>query len=86
MPEQGNKSVATQKKGAVQKKAAKQNVFKRIARFYREVVAELKKVTWPTKKELVTSSVAVIVFIVIFMVVLFGIDTGFTALINLIVA
>ncbi len=85
MPEQGKKSVAVQK-GSAPKKAAKQNIFKRTARFYREVVAELKKVTWPTRKELVTSSIAVIVFILIFMVVLFGVDTGFTALINLIVA
>ena len=85
MPEQGKKTAAPQKKAAP-KKTAKVNVFKRIARFYREVVAELKKVTWPTRKELITSSVAVLVFILIFMVVLFGIDTGFTALINLIVA
>ena len=85
MPDNGKKSIAPQK-AIAPKKNAKPNIFKRTARFYREVVAELKKVTWPTRKELVTSSIAVIVFIAIFMVILFGIDTGFTALINLIVA
>ncbi len=34
-------------------------------RFLKEVVAELKKVTWPTRKDLVSYTIAVIVFVVL---------------------
>ena len=37
--------------------------FGRIARFFREVVAELRKVIWPTRKELLTYTAVVIVFV-----------------------
>ena len=90
MPEKANKSVAVQKKAAPKKDGKKtfsaKTFFQKPVRFCREVIAELKKVTWPTRKELITASVAVFVFIVAFMLVLFGVDTGFTALINLIIA
>ncbi len=34
-------------------------------RFLKEVVAELKKVTWPTRKDLVSYTIAVIVFVIL---------------------
>ncbi|WP_299046226.1 preprotein translocase subunit SecE [uncultured Actinomyces sp.] len=46
----------------------KRNVFARIARFFREVVDELRKVVWPTWNELTTYFVVVIVFIAAIMV------------------
>ena len=36
---------------------------KRLVRFLREVVAELRKVIWPTRKELVTYTLVVLVFV-----------------------
>jgi preprotein translocase subunit SecE len=44
--------------------------FGRPGRFIREVVAELRKVIWPTRKELVTYAVVVIVFISILMAII----------------
>ena len=44
----------------------------RAARFIREVVAELRKVIWPTRKELVTYTIVVLIF-VSFMVALVGV-------------
>ena len=41
----------------------------RLSRFFREVIAELRKVIWPTRKELVTYTTVVLVFVV-FMVLL----------------
>ncbi|MGQ0480620.1 MAG: preprotein translocase subunit SecE [Pseudonocardia sp.] len=41
----------------------------RVVRFLREVVAELRKVIWPTRKELVTYTIVVLVFVA-FMVAL----------------
>ena len=35
----------------------------RIVRFLREVVAELRKVIWPTRKQLVTYTIVVLVFV-----------------------
>jgi preprotein translocase subunit SecE len=49
----------------------------RIGRFIREVVAELRKVIWPTRKELMTYSVVVVFFIAVLMMIIFGFDYGF---------
>ncbi|GAA5122138.1 preprotein translocase subunit SecE [Haloechinothrix salitolerans] len=55
----------------------KQPLPKRIVRYLREVVAELRKVIWPTRKQMVTYTIVVIVF-VIFMVSLVALlDWGF---------
>ena len=37
----------------------------RLALFYRQVVAELKKVVWPTRRELLTYTWVVIVFVTV---------------------
>lgn len=39
------------------------NIFARIARFYRQVVAELRKVVWPSRKQLTTYTAVVLVFV-----------------------
>jgi len=56
---------------------------KRLWRFIREVYAELKKVVWPTKSTLINYTIAVLVFVAIFGVITFGMDTGLSALVNL---
>ena len=38
-------------------------IFARIGLFYRQVVVELRKVVWPTKKELTTYTSVVLVFV-----------------------
>jgi preprotein translocase subunit SecE len=40
-------------------------VFARLALFIRQIVAELRKVIWPTRKELVAYTTVVIVFVLI---------------------
>ena len=45
---------------------------KRVTTFYRQVAAELRKVIWPTRKELITYTSVVLVF-VLFMVTIVGI-------------
>ena len=44
------------------------------AKYIKEVVAELKKVTWPTKKELVKYTIAVVVVVGLFAVIVGGVD------------
>jgi preprotein translocase subunit SecE len=49
--------------GVREDRAARVSLFGRIRRFLREVVAELRKVIWPTRKELVTYTIVVLVFV-----------------------
>ena len=44
-------------------KGDKQGLFARMGLFYRQVVAELRKVIWPTRSELVTYTVVVMFFV-----------------------
>jgi len=57
---------------AVQRREERVSPISRSVRFLREVVAELRKVIWPTRKELITYTVVVLVF-VSFMVALIGV-------------
>jgi preprotein translocase subunit SecE len=51
------------------------------ALFFRQSVAELRKVIWPTRKELVTYTSVALVFIVIMIAVVTSLDYGFTKLV-----
>ena len=53
----------------------------RIALFYRQVVAELRKVIWPTRKELITYTWVVIVFVTIIATIVGIMDYGFGQLV-----
>ena len=53
-------------------------IFARIRNFVREVVAELRKVIWPTRKELLTYTAVVIVFVTIMFSIVAAFDYGFT--------
>jgi preprotein translocase subunit SecE len=46
----------------------------RISGFFREVVSELRKVIWPTRKELLTYTSVVIVFLLIMTAIVVGLD------------
>lgn len=47
---------------------------KRFQNYIRDVIAELKKVTWPTRDELKGSTITVIVFSIISTVYVFFVD------------
>jgi preprotein translocase subunit SecE len=49
----------------------------RIGRFIREVIAELGKVIWPTRKELVTYTLVVIIFVSIMVALVAALDIAF---------
>ena len=57
---------------------AKKNFFTRSALFVRQVIAELRKVIWPTRKELVAYTTVVVVFVVIMASIVAGLDFIFT--------
>ncbi len=62
----------------------RRNPLSRLGRFYREVVAELRKVIWPTRKELVTYTTVVVVFVSIVIAIVAGLDYGFSKLVLLV--
>ncbi|WP_165865777.1 preprotein translocase subunit SecE [Vallicoccus soli] len=49
----------------------------RLSLFYRQVVAELRKVIWPTRKELITYTTVVIVFVLVVIAYVSVLDLGF---------
>jgi preprotein translocase subunit SecE len=50
------------------------------ALFIRQVVAELRKVIWPTRNELVTYTTVALVFVIIMSAIVLTLDYGFTKL------
>ena len=64
--------------------AERAGFFTRTKRFLREVVIELRKVTWPTKQQVVTYTGVVIVFVTIMALLVQALDLGFTRLVILI--
>ena len=58
--------------------------FLKIGRSFQEMFAELKKVTWPSRKELLNYTLIVIAFILVMGVVIYAIDMGASELVQLI--
>jgi preprotein translocase subunit SecE len=53
----------------------------RFTNYYRQVVAELRKVLWPTRNELVTYTIVSVVFVVAMVAYIGVLDLGFTKLV-----
>jgi len=49
--------------------------------FVREVRSELRKVIWPTRKELITYTTVSVIFILVMVAIVSGIDTGLADLV-----
>ncbi|MFG3346905.1 preprotein translocase subunit SecE [Streptomyces sp. NPDC048018] len=58
-------------------KRGKKGPLGRLALFYRQVIAELRKVVWPTRSQLTSYTSVVIVFVVIMIGLVTVIDYGF---------
>ena len=52
------------------------SIFSRIRTYVREVVAELRKVIYPSRNQLVTYTIVVVVFVAFIVTVVSGIDYG----------
>jgi len=50
----------------------------RLSLFYRQVLAELRKVIWPTRRELITYTTVVIVFVLVVIAYVTGLDFVFS--------
>ncbi len=54
----------------------------RVQEFFREVLLEFKRVTWPNRQELVNSTVIVIVVTLVLAVFLGGVDISLTKVVE----
>ena len=62
------------------------NLPKRIAKPFKNMYYELKKVTWPSKEKLITYSIIVLVFMLFMGIVIGLLDMGASALVRMLVA
>ena len=60
------------------------NYLERVLQFLREVKIELKKVTWPSRKQTVGSTVVVIILVVIISLFLGVVDIGLSSLVHMV--
>ena len=69
--------------------AKKENFFartgKRLSRWFREMKSELKKVVWPSKADIKTNTVVVLVTVAIAAVVMIALDAIFGGILGLII-
>ena len=59
---------------AVKKDESKPGFFKRVAKWFREMKSELKKVVWPTPKQLFNNTLFSVVVMIASAIVLWGFD------------
>jgi preprotein translocase subunit SecE len=58
--------------------APKLGRFARLGLFYRQIVSELRKVVWPTRKQLTTYTAVVLVFVSFVIAIVSLMDVGLT--------
>ena len=63
-------------------KRGKKGPLGRLALFYRQIVAELRKVVWPSRNDLMTYTTVVIVFVVVIIAFVSVVDWGFSKLVS----
>lgn len=78
--EPGEDIVANAKKD----RAEKRGPFGRVGLFLRQVLNELSKVVTPTRRELITYTIVVLIFVIIMMAIVSGLDIVFLWLVRFI--
>ena len=76
------KKVADKK--VAKKKDKKPNIFARIAKYFRECKAEIKKITWPAPKSVFKNFGVVLVIMIVMGLFIFALDQGLFALLGLV--
>ncbi|MCX4818698.1 preprotein translocase subunit SecE [Streptomyces sp. NBC_01142] len=77
MPDADDEAPDSKKKSRKGGKRGKKGPLGRLTLFYRQIVAELRKVVWPTRSQLTTYTTVVIVFVVIMIGLVTVVDYGF---------
>lgn len=72
--EKKNKHYIAEKKNVKSKKEKKENVFKRVLKYFKGVGKEFKRIRWTNGKDLVKYSICTLVFVVFFGLYFYAID------------
>jgi preprotein translocase subunit SecE len=73
----------TQAEAAAQAEAAKKRtLYDRLPKFFRDIISELRKVSWPTREETTRLTIAVIIVSVTIGLLLGGVDFLFSELVD----
>ena len=79
--EDGTKTRSKSEQGIATPKRVRQEkrpgLLSRFARFVREVIAELRKVIWPTRRQQLTYTIVVLVFVAVVVAFVSGLDLLF---------
>lgn len=79
------KQAANKKRSSAPKpKGERVSVFSRISTFFKEVVRELKKTSWPSKREVLNSTIIVLVCIILVTLLVLVVDYGSERLADLV--
>lgn len=77
--EAAKKIAKAEKEKTSKKPKNKKNIFKAIARFFKDLKGEVKKITWPTGKEVLKGTLVTLACIAVIGVAVFLIDLGLTS-------
>ncbi len=58
----------------------------KIIRYFKETVVEMKKVTWPSKQELIGSTIVTVFVTVVVSIFIFAVDQGLSNLISIVLS
>jgi len=58
----------------------------KIIRYVKETIVEMKKVTWPSKAELIGSTIVTVFVTVVLSVFIFAVDQGLSTLVSFILS
>ena len=78
------RSDESRKPATVAKSASEKNILQKGIQFLREVKVELKKVTWPSRKQTLGSTLVVIILVMIISLFLGAVDIGLSGIIRLV--
>lgn len=70
---------------AVPEKASAGNFLDKLVRFFKESKVELKKVTWPTRQELIVNTIVVLVAVAFVACLIWIMDSIFSVIIRAII-
>lgn len=62
--------------------AKKEKFFSRLARWFREMKSELKKVVWPSKKQMINNTIIVLVTVLIIGIFIWVFDFAGNTIVN----
>jgi preprotein translocase subunit SecE len=79
-----SKNGSGNKKKTAKKREPRPNPFVFVWNFLKQVVAELRKVIWPNRKQMISYTTVVLVFLIFMVALIGGVDLGFAKLVGLV--